>query len=688
MQLPRLNGLGPETLRKLNKLGILHVQSLLWHLPLRYENRAQLTPIAQLQDGQTALIQGEIQRVIDNKKTLTVILQDDTGSIAMRLFQQRTWQTPHLVKNNWLRCYGVVQVYQQQLQMLQPDWQRCTPDEPLQHSEHYTPIYPTTAGLSQSKLRSFVQQMLSHAHTQSLLLPLRSCQADWPHQLLPLQDALQLLHAPPMSLNAEQRDEQLEQARESLAFIELIHHFAELARLQDLSVQEAPVFNMDAQLEQQFLQRLPFQLTDGQQQAWRSIADDLQQQQPMRRLLQGDVGCGKTIVTALAALAAIQNGYQVALMVPTEILAQQHYLSFKNWFIDTKVALLTGSATAKNKRELKAALQQGETQIIIGTQALFQATVHFLNLGLVMIDEQHRFGVAQRLALVRRATPTIMQKMPHQLTLTATPIPRTLAMTLSGQRQVSVITQMPHGRKPIITAVMSEKKRPQLLQRIQFSIQQGEQVFWVCPLIEESEILTCAAAERTHQQLSEQLAEVRVGLLHGRMSEADKLAVLQAFRNQELQLLVATSVIEVGVDIPNANLLIIENAERQGLAQLHQLRGRVGRGQQQGYCILLYKPPLGAISRQRLDILRNHTDGFLVSQHDLDIRGPGQWLGKQQSGHRPFRFADMPHDSELAEQAAALVNQLQQQNPQLLKNIMNIWQPYEALTDGLSLADG
>ncbi len=694
MQLPRLTGLGPETQRKLNKIGITHVQSLLWHLPLRYENRAQLTPIAELTDGQTALIQGVIQRVITNPKTVTVILEDASGNIALRLFQQRTWQTPHLVQDNWLRCYGVVQAQPSQTrkQMLQPDWQRCTADEPIDNHDHYTPIYPTTAGLSQNKLRSLIKQMIIHAHTQSLLQPLRiPSQGQWPKPLLPIPDALQLLHAPPLTLDPEQRDQQLEQARESLAFIELIHHFAEIARLQHFQQQAltatraAPSFILDAAVEQQFLQRLPFQLTQGQQQAWLAIADDLQQSQPMRRLLQGDVGCGKTIVTALAALAAIHNGYQVALMVPTEILAQQHYLSFKNWFVEVenaRVALLTGSTSAKQKRELKAALHQGDIQIIIGTQALFQSTVHFHKLGLVMIDEQHRFGVAQRLALVRRAN----DKIPHQLTLTATPIPRTLAMTLSGQRQVSVITQMPHGRKPIITAVMSEQKRPQLLQRIQHSLAQGEQIFWVCPLIEESEILTCAAAERTHQLLREQLTEVRVGLLHGRMHETDKLAVLQAFRDQQLQLLVATSVIEVGVDIPNANLLIIENAERQGLAQLHQLRGRVGRGQQQGYCILLYKPPLGCISRQRLDILRNHTDGFLVSQHDLEIRGPGQWLGKQQSGHHPFRFADMPLDSDLAEQAAELVSTLEKNQPHLLRGLMNIWQPYE-ISDAHCMAD-
>jgi ATP-dependent DNA helicase RecG len=721
VQLPRLTGLGPETQCKLSKLGITHVQALLWHLPLRYENRAKLTPIAELTDGQTALIQGCITRIIRGKKIITLILEDATGSLSIRLFQQRTWQAPHLLENNWLRCYGMVQTTLQPTaiqpshihkpnqinkHMLQPDWQRCEANQVVISSDRYTPIYPTTAGLSQNKLRALIQQMLEHAHTQSLLQPLRSISAScWPKQLPSLLDALHLLHAPPLSLNLEkafdlekialdkeQEKQPLEQARASLAFLELTHHFAELARLQHLPQQAliAPVLTIDTNTEQQFLQQLPFQLTDGQQQAWLAIADDLKQNQPMRRLLQGDVGCGKTIITALAALAAIHNGYQVALMVPTEILAQQHYLSFKTWFADANIALLTGSISAKPKRELKAALQRGDIQIIIGTQALFQSSVHFHRLGLVMIDEQHRFGVAQRLALVRRSTHLI----PHQLTLTATPIPRTLAMTLSGQRQVSVITQMPHGRKPIITAVMSEQKRPELLQRIEFCIAQGEQVFWVCPLIEQSEVLTCAAAERTHQQLCEQLSAstatnpIRIGLLHGRMSDADKLTVLQAFREQQLQLLVATSVIEVGVDIPNANLLIIENAERQGLAQLHQLRGRVGRGQQQGYCILLYKPPLGAISRQRLDILRQHTDGFLVSQHDLEIRGPGQWLGKQQSGYRPFRFADMPKDSELAEQASALVCTLQQDNPRLLPSLMNIWQPYEAITDGMSLADG
>lgn len=686
MQLPRLSGLGPETQRKLSKLGISHVQSLLWHVPLRYENRAQLTPIADLQDGQTALIQGEIQRIITGAKTLTVLIQDATGSIALRLFQQHSWQTPHLVKNNWLRCYGVVQAYQNQLQMLQPDWSRCTPDEPIVQDDRYTPIYPTTSGLSQSKLRSLIQSMLTHAHTHTLLQPLSIHQQTiWPQQLLPLQDALQLLHSPHLSLEADQLDQQLEQARTSLAFVELLHHFAEVLRLQ-IDSRQAPALTNNTENEQRFLANLPFQLTDGQQQAWRAIAADLCQPQPMRRLLQGDVGCGKTIVSALAALAAVQNGYQVALMVPTEILAQQHLRSFQRWFAHTdfQIALLTGSLSAGKKRAIKTALQAGEIQIVIGTQALFQATVHFQQLGLVIIDEQHRFGVVQRLALVRRATTYI----PHQLTLTATPIPRTLAMTLSGQREVSVIQQLPKGRKPIITAVMSEHKRPQLLQRIHHSIAQGEQVFWVCPLIEESELLTCEAAERTHQQLSEQLQDVRVGLLHGRMNEADKLDVLQAFRDQQLQLLVATSVIEVGVDIPNANLLIIENAERQGLAQLHQLRGRVGRGQQQGYCILLYHPPLGTISRQRLDILRQHTDGFLVSQHDLDIRGPGQWLGKQQSGHKPFRFAELPQDSALAEQAAAIAKHLHHNNPRLLQGLMTIWQPYEAAVDGLSLADG
>lgn len=759
MQLPRLPGLGPETQRKLNKIGIKHVQDLLWHLPLRYENRAQLTPIAKLRDGQTALIQGCIQRITRSEKTITLLLEDASGRISIRLFQQRTWQTPHLQENNWLRCYGVVQnlstqkpalatssqknhTNQTSHYMLQPDWQRCEPNQAFIPHDHYTPIYPTTAGLSQKKLRTLIQQMLDHAHTQSLLQPLRSLSPSWwPISLPSLLDALRLLHAPPLSLplqdghlqdghlqelNADcldaefsdttPADQALVQARNSLALIELVHHFAELSRLSGLQQQAqiAPALAMDAVTEQQFLQRLPFQLTDGQQQAWQAIAEDLKQTQPMRRLLQGDVGCGKTIITALAAQAAIHSGYQVALMVPTEILAQQHFLSFKQWFAEGQVALLTGSTRSQAKRAIKAALACGDIQIIIGTQALFQSTVQFHRLGLVMIDEQHRFGVAQRLALVRRATHLI----PHQLTLTATPIPRTLAMTLSGQRQVSVITQMPHGRKPIITAVMSEQKRPELLQRIQFCIGQGEQVFWVCPLIEESDVLTCAAAERTYQQLTEQLSEklteqltenlteqhnpavttapaggvdragIRIGLLHGRMHDADKLAVLNAFREQQLQLLVATSVIEVGVDIPNANLLIIENAERQGLAQLHQLRGRVGRGQQQGYCILLYKPPLGAISRQRLEILRQHTDGFLVSQHDLTLRGPGQWLGTQQSGHRPFRFADMPQDSELAEQAAHLVNELEQHHPNLLPLLMNIWQPYEAIPDGLSLADG
>ena len=552
--------------------------------------------------------------------------------------------------------------------MHQPD---ITPLTPLTLATHYTPIYPTTRGLTQKKLEKLIQLALEYAASHQILNQPRPALSGIfsEHSISPL-DALSTLHHPPANLHFESLHEQLERWRRRLAEDESISHIACIQRYQQHVKQRQGIAQpLSAERYQKFLSQLPFELTGAQQQAWREISEDLAQSIPMQRLLQGDVGSGKTVIAALCALTATENHMQCAIMAPTELLARQHYEQLQAWFSDTElnIELLTGHLSAKQKRDALAALQSHQAHIIIGTQALFQKAVEFAALGLVVIDEQHRFGVAQRMALCAKNP----DRHPHQLTLTATPIPRTLAMTFYGVVSVSVLDELPKGRKPVITAVMPEQKRPQLIERLRVVLSQSEQVFWVCTLIEESEHLNSIAAAETHAFLTQALPTARIGLVHGQLNDAEKQATVTAFKDKALDLLVATTVIEVGMNVPNANLLIIENSERMGLAQLHQLRGRVGRGQQQAYCVLLYKPPLSENSRKRLDIIRNSHDGFKISEADLELRGPGEWLGVRQSGLLSFRIAELEKDSDLLPLAEAFV--LEHQNTLAFQDLITPW---------------
>ncbi|MCV6638468.1 MAG: ATP-dependent DNA helicase RecG [Thiotrichaceae bacterium] len=669
----QLKGVGARTAEQLARLDIYTVDDLLFHLPMRYEDRTQVVPIRFLQTGQLGLIEGRIESVEvkqGKKRILSCRLSDATGIVALRFFHFYPNQVKKLQQRPLLRCFGEVKEGYQCLEMVHPTYELI---EEVQESEllkdHLTPIYPSVSNFNQTQWHSVMKQALlielPELLPEKLLL----------HLKLPnLNQALKIVHQPLPSERLTEIDPSTHPARRRIAFEELLAQHLSLRALHQHSQQHtAPIFEPENDLVQRFMQQLSFDLTKAQQKVIDEMTTNLHQAKPMQRLLQGDVGSGKTVVAALIALQAIAAGYQVAIMAPTELLAEQHKNTFAEWFepLGLKVTWLTGSLTQKKRRNALEDLILGITHIAVGTHALFQDDVKFDKLGLVIIDEQHRFGVHQRLALRDKGKQGDMY--PHQLIMTATPIPRTLAMTAYADLDVSVIDELPPGRTPVQTAVVSDAKRDHVIQRVHASCKQGKQAYWVCPLIEESESLQLQAAEDTAQHLTERLSDLKVGLVHGRMSSKDKELVMQQFKNAELDLLVATTVIEVGVNVPNASVMVIENAERLGLAQLHQLRGRVGRGAVESYCLLLYQAPLSKIAQERLGTIRDSTDGFFIAQKDLEIRGPGEVLGTRQTGVLNLKVADLEKDKGLFAEIPQAGQWMLEHYPEQCEQLIQRW---------------
>ena len=674
----QLTGIGTQTAQRLEKLGIRVIQDLVFHLPIRYEDRTRVVAIGSLMAGMTALICGRIE-FIDvlprGRKGLVCRISDDTGFISLKFFHFSAHQHNSLKPGTLISCFAEVRHSYTGLEMIHPDYQVLFNPEATITETRLTPVYPLTEGLSQTTIRKVVKQALTLCENQAELL------IDWipetilkKHAYPSLAAAIQTLHAPDESVTLTALQNGCVPALKRLAFEELLTHQLSMQQAKNKAkAWRAPSFYGDSAASALFLNNLPFKLTSAQQRVIAEISDDCLSTHPMMRLIQGDVGSGKTIVAAYAALLALSAGYQVAVMAPTELLAEQHKRNFSNWFqgFQTQVVYLTGQLKGNARKAALQSLADGSAGIIVGTHALFQDSVNFHRLGLIIIDEQHRFGVHQRMALREKGQQD--DSRPHQLVMTATPIPRTLAMLQYADLDISIIDELPPGRKPVVTCVIPSERRQEVINRIEHWVEKKFQVYWVCTLIEESEVLECEAAEKTAQQLSLALPKVRVALIHGRMKSADKDAVMQAFKNHDIDLLVATTVIEVGVDVPNASLMVIENPERLGLSQLHQLRGRVGRGDNDSYCLLMYQSPLSLTARQRLGILRDSSDGFVIAEKDLQLRGPGELMGTRQTGAVHFKIADLTRDADLLDAVQLAGAQLYTESPHAIQPLCDRW---------------
>jgi ATP-dependent DNA helicase RecG len=670
-----LKGVGAALAEKLAKVGLETLQDVLFHLPLRYQDRTRIVPIGALRPGQDAVVEGTVAGadvVMGRRRSLLVRLQDGSGTLSLRFYHFSQAQKEGLKRGTQVRCYGEVRPGSSGLEIYHPEYRALSGSEPIAVEQTLTPIYPTTEGLTQQRLRALSEQALARLGPHSLPDWLPRELAD-DYQLSPLDQAIRYLHRPPPDADLEELAEGRHWAQHRLAFEELLTHQLSLQRLREsVRAQHAPALPLAHSLPQQYLANLGFTPTGAQQRVGAEIAYDLSQSEPMLRLVQGDVGAGKTVVAAFAALQALEAGYQVALMAPTEILAEQHFINFSKWLapLGIEVAWLAGKLKGKARA---SALEQiaGGAPMVVGTHALFQDEVQFHKLALVIIDEQHRFGVQQRLALRQKGIGGRM--CPHQLIMTATPIPRTLAMSAYADLDTSILDELPPGRTPVNTLVIADSRRLEVVERVRLACNEGRQAYWVCTLIEESEELTCQAAETTFEDLSAALGGLNVGLIHGRMKPAEKAAIMQQFKQGQLQLLVATTVIEVGVDVPNASLMIIENPERLGLAQLHQLRGRVGRGSAASHCLLLYHAPLSQLGRQRLAIMRETCDGFVIAEKDLELRGPGEMLGTRQTGLLQFKVADLMRDADLLPAVRDAAQALLQHWPQHVSPLLERW---------------
>ena len=710
-----LAGVGVKVEGQLAQLHIARIFDLLLHLPRDYEDRSRLVTMRDLEHGQSALVEGEVVHVDNNRGGMTVIVEDETGRVSLRFFKVYSSLIQTMALGMRLRLFGEVKLTRYGLQMAHPEYSVVTRGAAVDNTG-LQPIYPAVKGLHQNKLRTLIKLALQLVRQQGLPLTVFNA-ADWqsvsglrtapltPGSMqdgnladatdmfatlanafardkpattlseqekqiqtaiygLSLFEALTLIHTPPIHTDIGQQTQRLLQLKERshpacqrLIIEELTaHQLSMLYRRQQLHQHKAPKCDNSSPLAAKLLANLPFSLTGAQQRVVKEITHDMATSIPMLRLVQGDVGAGKTLVAALAACYALDSGWQVAVMAPTEILAEQHLINFKSWFepLEIGVGWLAGKQTAKQRREALAAVVDNEVQIVVGTHALFQDKVQFAKLGLVIIDEQHRFGVEQRMALTSKG---VSGSTPHQLIMTATPIPRTLAMSAYGDMDTSIIDELPPGRTPIKTVTIDRNRRDEVIARIVANCAQGKQAYWVCPLVEESSVLDAQAAEATYADLVERL-DIRIGLVHGKMKGIEKQAVMKAFKEGELDLLVATTVIEVGVDVPNASLMVIENAERLGLSQLHQLRGRVGRGSEKSFCVLLYQTPLSETGTERLNVLRDSSDGFVIAQKDLQLRGPGELLGKRQTGNIGYYVSDLARDENLLMIARTLAERL------------------------------
>lgn len=668
----QLQGVGQATAALLEKLNLFTTDDLLFHLPRDYEDRSSIIAMNQLQVGRSYLLEGVVQSVdfpAGKRKSMAVALQDDFGKVTLRFYHIYKNLTTTLQVGQRVRVFGEIRVGARGLELYHPEIKAIHAHTPLPKTQ-LTAIYPSTDGLTQAKLREYVKQALQqHSDALPELIPSQFCNG------YALKDALFYIHEPPLSANMQQLAQGSHPAQQRLIFEELVaHQLSLLARRAYIQQIQAPALPSSKVLAKQLLAGLPFKMTHAQKRVSKEIADDLKQNKPMLRLVQGDVGAGKTLVAGIAACHALEADWQVALMAPTEILAEQHYLNFKRWFepLGLNVAWLSGKQKGKARSAAEAQIATGAAQLVIGTHALFQDNVKFAKLGLVIIDEQHRFGVDQRLALRNKGDA---QYTPHQLVMTATPIPRTLAMSAYGDLDTSIIDELPPGRTPIQTVAIPIDRREEVLQRIANNCAEGKQAYWVCTLVEQSETLDAQAAEATYQEIQQRFPELKIGLVHGKMKADDKQRVMQQFKDNQLQLLIATTVIEVGVDVPNASLMIIENAERLGLSQLHQLRGRVGRGALASFCVLLYKTPLSKNGHERLSILRESNDGFVIAEKDLELRGPGEMLGTRQTGDLGFRVAKLERDDHLLNQAHDVAKQIMQKYPQLVEPLLKRWLP-------------
>ena len=673
-----LTGIGGRTAANLEKLGIRIIQDLLFHLPIRYEDKTRIHRIARLTAGMTALISGKVE-FIDvlprGRKSLICRIGDGTGFIDLRFFHFTARQHDTLRPGTTLSCFGEVRYGYAGLEIVHPEYTVISNPDTVITESHLTPVYPLTEGLNQDTVRKAVKQALTICNNDSLAL------RDWlpdavlkQYQYPSLAEAIKILHAPDTAITIEALQNGNVPALKRLAFEELLaHHLSLKLAKHQAKTWQAPCFATDPTLTQPFIDSLPFKLTEAQLKVMAEIAADCRQSHPMMRLVQGDVGSGKTIVAAYAALLALGTGYQVAIMAPTELLAEQHYRNFSEWFKDyaTQIHLLTGQVKGIPRKAVLQPLADGSAGIVIGTHALFQDEVNFHRLGLIIIDEQHRFGVHQRLAL--RAKGQQGSIRPHQLVMTATPIPRTLAMLQYSDLDISIIDQLPPGRKPVTTSVIPSERRDGVISRINNWVGNKKQAYWVCTLIEESELLQCEAAEKTAGKLAAALPTVRVALLHGRLKATDKEAIMLAFKTHAIDLLVATTVIEVGVDVPNASLMVIENPERLGLSQLHQLRGRVGRGSDDSFCLLMYQTPLSENARQRLGILRDSDDGFLIAEKDLQLRGPGEVMGTRQTGQVTLKIADLVRDADLLDNIPTIADSLFVGTPEAVAPLIDRW---------------
>ena len=645
-----LKGVGRALAAKLEKLGVDRIEDLLFLLPLRYEDRTELVRFGALVPGTRCLVSGEVllaETVFRGRRSLLVRLGDGSGQLTLRFFYFSRSQAEQFKAGVRVSCFGEVRRGPGGLEMIHPEYRLLRPGEDPVRADSLTPFYPATEGVQQGRLRNLTDQALRILERESPEELLPSDVRD-DLRLPPLVDAIRYLHRPPPDADIDEIQLGTHPCRQRLAFEELLAHYLSLKSLRAAArTEHAAALVAGGSEAEAFVASLPFRLTAAQERVVGEILGDLEQPHPMMRLIQGDVGSGKTVVAAIAAVKAIANGVQAAVMAPTELLAEQHLASFSAWLrpLGIEPVWLSGSLRAAQRRDALDAIKSGSGRLVVGTHALFQESVEFHRLGLVVIDEQHRFGVDQRLALRNKGEGR--DGIPHQLVMTATPIPRTLAMAAYADLDTSIIDELPPGRKPVTTIALPDSRRAEVVERVREACLAGQQAYWVCPLIEESELLDHEAAEASYARLEEALPELNVGLVHGRMKPAQKERGMQAFKDGTIQLLVATTVIEVGVDVPNASLMIVENAERMGLSQLHQLRGRVGRGAAESHCVLLYRSPLGKLAKARLGVLRDTNDGFVVAERDLELRGPGDLMGTRQTGLPEYRVADLARDAAL-----------------------------------------
>ena len=674
--LTALAGVGPALAKKLERLNLHRVEDLLFLLPLRYEDRTQLVKLGALVPGERCLVSGEVllaETAYRGRRNLLVRIGDGSGQLTLRFFHFSRSQQAQFRHGARVTCFGEVRKGRAGFEMIHPEYRLLRDGQDPAINDSLTPIYPATEGVQQGRLRNLTEQALNAMRRSP------------PDELLPdsiredlampsLAEAVFYLHRPPPDADVALMTAGRHPCQQRLAFEELLAHYLSLKNLRALADTEAaPPLGGGQERVDAFVDTLPFRLTGAQQRVTGEILDDMRAAHPMMRLIQGDVGSGKTVVAAIACLKAMACGVQAAIMAPTELLAEQHWRSFSDWFrpLGLEPAWLAGSQKAAARREALASIADGSAPLIVGTHALFQEGVSFKNLGLVVIDEQHRFGVHQRMALREKGMGDAGH--PHQLVMTATPIPRTLAMAAYADLDVSIIDELPPGRQPVKTVAIPETRRDEIIQRVRAACASGQQAYWVCPLIEESEALDYEAAQASYEMLTAALPELRVGLVHGRMRPAEKERGMRAFKEGLIQLLVATTVIEVGVDVPNASLMIIENAERMGLSQLHQLRGRVGRGAAQSHCVLVYKPPLGSAAKTRLAVLRDTNDGFVVAQRDLELRGPGELLGTRQTGLPDYRIANLIRDAELMPKVQLVAERITRDAPAGSTAIIRRW---------------